>query len=1061
MAQEASGIELDENQRREAVAFLSRLVDDVAAGYLAPGLWLAHREKKVAKETFWSTLTARGERKDKRCERNEKFAIVWAPEGSPCPEDPYEKLDFQGCVKYLLHGRKKVLDVDGKDVLASDSYAFFEYFSIPCKRPPAGSGAVGTIGTRYEKDLKAGIVIRNISKHAELLDKLTRTDLDKDIKTLYRLTEPLKRKAEVARSSDPEIQAALEKLKRQRTEIWEDLRRKYKSQFDSEPTDLWEMVAALLLPEGKADDETELLDSPAVKAAVEDYLTEYNLSVQGGMIYSSLDRGKLKENLRKTFVEKGLLKLPPPPAMPQGPKPAGRDTVRPLSANVVKALGGLSRIVKAADAPDALGTFLSGDFLVTADESVFLCDEGRMLLAAGLRTELGKRKKKLRLDESVISGLFHRFRESAPDPKEEPEELDPDERDRHREEWDKGHQEAKKAVKVLRRLRESGCLQVVRSPIDGAPSYENIRAAAVQNPRLRMLVLSQDATLADELQVKARNAVVLKVNKDGSLLRCFQSDGALRSILENKPPREGDGVQPAASEAETEPLAREKEGDLAAGTMIAEDVNGSRRELRLGGLLGRGGEGAVYQVDARTVAKVYHEKRRTEAQKEKLRDMLRNDPHISSLCWPTELLYTREGDWVGFLMPRVKGIPLTVIYHPGRNYHKLVELKWSRKSLVKIGENIARSFKEMHAKKIRMGDVNPGNFVVDPDRLEVQLVDCDSYQFGSYLCPVGTPLFTPPEMHVRMRAEGRENYGFFRTEEHERYTLAILLFEILMLGKAPYEARDTDADGVVEAIIAGRFPYRFAKAGEERSGEDQGKVPVGQTQQIWSHTTYQIKESFYNTFTGGEKNRLSAAQWEQAMREYYRQITMGRSTDELAPNSFKVVTLSEGEEGEVTMIDLECEKCGAKFNMDAGSYKQRLARHDPILCPKHWAQRDNLRHRLHTVQCDICHQSYETTCLDWIERSKKQLQMICPACSVVQVKCSHCGKTYQEQRERAEWAKREGKELLCPECFELLFLKTECERCGKKFTIRRDILERHKKFNDKILCKECRGGNEG
>lgn len=38
------------------------------------------------------------------------------------------------------------------------------------------------------------------------------------------------------------------------------------------------------------------------------------------------------------------------------------------------------------------------------------------------------------------------------------------------------------------------------------------------------------------------------------------------------------------------------------------------------------------------------------------------------------------------------------------------------------------------------------------EHVEIAVVDCDSYQFGGYRCPVGTPLYTTPEVHKRMQA---------------------------------------------------------------------------------------------------------------------------------------------------------------------------------------------------------------------------------------------------------------------------------------------------------------------
>ena len=88
----------------------------------------------------------------------------------------------------------------------------------------------------------------------------------------------------------------------------------------------------------------------------------------------------------------------------------------------------------------------------------------------------------------------------------------------------------------------------------------------------------------------------------------------------------------------------------------------------------------------------------------------------------------------------------------------------------------------------------------------------------------------------------------------------MLLFEILMLGKAPYESCNTNNQDVIDAIIEGNFPYPYRTGEDEEEERARGniKAPVGKWRQIWSNTTYLVKTGFYNTFTG--KNRLSAAE---------------------------------------------------------------------------------------------------------------------------------------------------------------------------------------------------------
>lgn len=72
-----------------------------------------------------------------------------------------------------------------------------------------------------------------------------------------------------------------------------------------------------------------------------------------------------------------------------------------------------------------------------------------------------------------------------------------------------------------------------------------------------------------------------------------------------------------------------------------------------------------------------------------------------------------------------------------------------------------------------------------------------------------------------------ENYGYERTVENERYSLAVLLFEILMLGKPPYESRNTNNADVVQAIITGDFPYPYHSDDEDQKAAANGLAGPG------------------------------------------------------------------------------------------------------------------------------------------------------------------------------------------------------------------------------------------
>jgi DNA-binding helix-hairpin-helix protein with protein kinase domain len=85
-------------------------------------------------------------------------------------------------------------------------------------------------------------------------------------------------------------------------------------------------------------------------------------------------------------------------------------------------------------------------------------------------------------------------------------------------------------------------------------------------------------------------------------------------------------------------------------------------------------------------------------------------------------------------------------------------------------------------------------------------VDCDSFQLEAngkiYLCEVGVPIFTPPELQghsLKVR----------RTVNHDCFGLAVLLFNLLFMGRHPFAGRFTGrGDMPIERAIAeSRFAY--------------------------------------------------------------------------------------------------------------------------------------------------------------------------------------------------------------------------------------------------------------
>ena len=107
-----------------------------------------------------------------------------------------------------------------------------------------------------------------------------------------------------------------------------------------------------------------------------------------------------------------------------------------------------------------------------------------------------------------------------------------------------------------------------------------------------------------------------------------------------------------------------------------------------------------------------------------------------------------------------------------------------------------------------VGDVNEGNILVTRKAC-VQFIDCDSFQVTkkdkTYYCEVGVAQFTPPEI------QNSDNFRMKRTQNHDNFGLAILVFHLLFMGRHPFSGVYKGAqDMSLEKAIA-RYRFAFGK----------------------------------------------------------------------------------------------------------------------------------------------------------------------------------------------------------------------------------------------------------
>lgn len=210
------------------------------------------------------------------------------------------------------------------------------------------------------------------------------------------------------------------------------------------------------------------------------------------------------------------------------------------------------------------------------------------------------------------------------------------------------------------------------------------------------------------------------------------------------------------------------------------------KPITLGRKLGQGGEGAVLEVSSQSdlVAKIYHNVASAEkAAKLTAMVRLKTERLLKLSAWPINTLHEKPGGAVrGFVMPKVVDHhDIHILYGIKSRHAEYPEARWP--FLIQAATNVARAFSVIHEHDHVIGDVNQGGVVVSRSAT-VRLVDCDSFQVTvnghRYLCEVGVPTHTPPEL------QDRSFKGVVRTQDHDAFGLAVIVFQLLFMGRHPF-----------------------------------------------------------------------------------------------------------------------------------------------------------------------------------------------------------------------------------------------------------------------------------
>jgi DNA-binding helix-hairpin-helix protein with protein kinase domain len=287
--------------------------------------------------------------------------------------------------------------------------------------------------------------------------------------------------------------------------------------------------------------------------------------------------------------------------------------------------------------------------------------------------------------------------------------------------------------------------------------------------------------------------------------------------------------------------------------------------LSIGSLLGKGGEGEVYLLNDGTsrALKVYT-RADGQTREQKILAMIKMDLAQQSplVSFPLAVARKNDGTFAGFVMKLVKNHhPLFELYSPGARKHNFPRADY--RFLVRAATNIARAVASVHEGNCVIGDINHSSILVS-DTATAALIDADSFQIidgaSRYLSRVGVPEYTPPELH------GQNLGTVVRTPNHDAFGLAIVIFQLLFMGRHPFVG--TVRKGEIPPIAQAIRDYRFVYDENRDVGMDQ--PPGTAALSDFPETIAKYFEAAFGRETAN--HRPTAKQWVAALMDLEKDI---------------------------------------------------------------------------------------------------------------------------------------------------------------------------------------------
>ena len=258
-----------------------------------------------------------------------------------------------------------------------------------------------------------------------------------------------------------------------------------------------------------------------------------------------------------------------------------------------------------------------------------------------------------------------------------------------------------------------------------------------------------------------------------------------------------------------------------------------------------GGEGVIYRIPHADAYLLKVCKPETLADRQKLAlfrerlaamTALADCRNAQFLAWPIMPALDGHGMPIGFVMRKCTGRTFRALFAPAQVQRFFPG--WNRIQVTQVAINFLDAIRMLGSHKVLVNDFNPSNFLVDKSGA-VRLIDCDSFQIPvsggqPLLTRTFTPEFCAPELLLHP-----ENFNRPRTPEQVRFSLAVVIYMILMSGLHPF------------ARCGGGDPAENLKSGKCPLVKSSGvRLPVNWYKSV-SWLTPSLKACFIRMFVDG------------------------------------------------------------------------------------------------------------------------------------------------------------------------------------------------------------------